>query len=129
WRADFVNEVPDEAIAKNVEFGQTLPTWKSLMHLYPIDGAVHDVGPTDTAWPQRDVRFAQVICGVDADPASADALRQWTVDYWEALHPYSAGGAYVNFMMEEGQERVQQTYGQNYDRLRQVKREYDPDNF
>ena len=129
WRADFVKEVPDEAIAKNVEFGQTLPTWKSLMHLYPIDGAVHDVGPTDTAWPQRDVRFAQVICGVDADPASADALRSWTVDYWDALHPYSAGGASVNFMMEEGQERVQATYGQNYDRLLAVKRKYDPDNF
>ncbi len=60
-----------------------------------------------------------MIIGVDPDPASAPALRDWAVGYWEALHPYSAGGAYVNFMMDEGQERVKATYGGNYDRLAQ----------
>ncbi|HZQ64572.1 MAG TPA: FAD-binding oxidoreductase [Gaiellaceae bacterium] len=128
WRADFVTEIPDEAVERNVEFGEKLPTWKSTMHLYPIDGAVHDVGESDTAWAYRNARWSQVMVGVDPDPANAEALRTWAVDYWEALHPYSAGGAYVNFMMDEGQDRVKATYGKNYDRLVQVKKTYDPDN-
>jgi len=70
-----------------------------------------------------------LIAGVDPDPASADRFRAWTVDYWNALHPYSAGGAYVNSLMEEGQERVQATYRDNYERLTRVKRVYDPTNF
>jgi FAD/FMN-containing dehydrogenase len=128
WRADFVDEIPDEAVARHAEFGAKLPTWKSTMHLYPIDGAVHRVGATDTPWAYRDSNWAQVIVGVDPDPANAEAIKEWTVDYWEALHPYSAGGAYVNFMMDEGQERIRATYGQNYDRLASVKKAYDPGN-
>jgi len=100
----------------------------SSMHLYPIDGAVHQVGQTDTAWAYRDVNFSQVIVGVDPDPANGEALKQWTADYWDATHPYSAGGAYVNFMMDEGQDRVRATYGPNYRRLTEVKAQYDPSN-
>jgi FAD/FMN-containing dehydrogenase len=128
WRADFVNEIPDEAMAENREWNDKVPSWKSGSHLYPIDGAAHDVGPEETPWAYRDTRWAQVIVGVDPDPASAPALRDWTVGYWEALHPYSAGGAYVNFMMDEGQERVKATYGSNYDRLTRAKATYDPQN-
>ena len=101
---------------------------QSTMHLYPIDGAVHDVASSDTAFSYRDVSFAEVIVGVDPDPANAEAITRWTVEYWEATHPYSAGGAYVNFMMDEGQERVKATYGANYDRLTRVKAKYDPKN-
>ena len=128
WRADFVNEIPDEAIAQNAEWNERMPSWKSGSHIYPIDGAAHDVGSEDTPWAYRDTRWAQVIIGVDGDPASAPALRDWTVGYWEALHPYSAGGAYVNFMMDEGQERVKATYGGNYARLARAKTTYDPQN-
>jgi hypothetical protein len=128
WRADFVNEIPDEAMARNEQWNTKMPSWKSGSHIYPIDGAAHDVGPSDTPWAYRDAQWAQVIIGVDADPASAPALRDWTVGYWEDLHPYSAGGAYVNFMMEEGQGRVKDTYRGNYARLAHVKAIYDPEN-
>ncbi len=128
WRADFVEEIPDAAIERHVEFAEKLPTWKSTMHMYPIDGAAHRVGATDTPWAYRNADWAQVMVGVDPDPARAEELKSWTIDYWEALHPYSAGGAYVNFMMDEGQERVQATYGENYERLAKVKGHYDPDN-
>jgi hypothetical protein len=128
WRADFVNEIPDEAMARNAEWNEKMPSWKSGSHIYPIDGAAHDVGKEETAWAYRDTRWAQVIIGVDPDPATAPVLRDWTVGYWEALHPYSAGGAYVNFMMDEGQERVKATYGGNYDRLARAKKTYDPEN-
>jgi FAD/FMN-containing dehydrogenase len=128
WRADFVKEISDDAVDAHVEQASRLPTWKSTMHLYPIDGAASRVGSDATPWAYRDARWAQVIVGVDPDPANASSLKQWTVDYFDALHPHSMGGAYVNFMMDEGQERVRATYGDNYERLAQIKRKYDPNN-
>jgi FAD/FMN-containing dehydrogenase len=128
WRADFVSELSDPAIEKHAEFGRALPTLHSSMHMYPIDGAVQDVGASDTAFSYRDTDFAEVIIGVDPDPANADTIRDWTVQYWDATHPYSAGGAYVNFMMDEGQDRVRASYRGNYDRLATAKQAYDPQN-
>jgi hypothetical protein len=128
WRADFVNEITGESAVVHQEKSEALPTPQSTMHLYPIDGAAHDVGCNDTAFSYRDATWAQVIVGVDHDPANATMLRDWTVDYWDAAHPHSAGGAYVNMMMDEGQERVQASYRDNYPRLAQVKAAYDPDN-
>ena len=129
WRGDFVQAIPDAAIERHVEHGAAMPTWKCTMHLYPIDGAASRVAADTTPWAYRDAKWAQVIVGVDSDPANAAAIRQWCIDYWEATHPYSMGGAYVNFMMDEGQERVQATYGGNYQRLAEIKSEYDPENF
>lgn len=128
WRADFFDELNDEAIDVHIAHAHRMPTMKSSMHLYPINGAVHEKGSGDTAWSHRDTSFAQVIVGVDPDPANADAIRAWAVDYSEAIHPYSAGGAYVNFMMDEGQERVEATYRENYARLARIKGTYDPEN-
>jgi FAD/FMN-containing dehydrogenase len=128
WRADFVETIPDEAIEKHVEFAETMPTWKSTMHMYPIDGAAHRVGPTDTPWGYRHANFGSVMVGVDPDPSKAGELRDWAVGYQEALHPYSAGGAYLNMIMDEGQDRVRAAYGENYDRLAKIKAKYDPDN-
>jgi FAD/FMN-containing dehydrogenase len=128
WRADFVDELSDEAIAAHVEYGSRPPTPQSQMHLYPIDGAVHRIGSGDTAFAFRDTRWAEVIFAVDPDPAAVDKMKSWVVGYWEATHPYSAGGAYVNFMMDEGQERVQASYRGNYQRLAETKKKYDPEN-
>ena len=128
WRADFFRELPDEAIARHADVGARPPTPLSQMHLYPIDGAAARVGADDTAWAARDARFAEVIVGVDPDPANAAALRDWTAEYWQALHPYSMGGAYLNVIMDEGQERVRATYGDHYDRLAAIKARYDPEN-
>jgi FAD binding domain/Berberine and berberine like len=128
WRADFVNEIPDEAVQIHQRFGKDTPTMKSTMHMYPIDGAAHDLGPSETAWSYRDSQWGSVFAGVDPDPGNADVIRRWSIDYFEALHPYSAGGAYVNMMMDEGQERVRAAYRDNYDRLAKIKATYDPDN-
>jgi FAD binding domain-containing protein/berberine-like enzyme len=128
WRADFVRELSDAAVDTHAEWGAKTPTGHSTMHMYPIDGAVSDVAPADTPFSYRDVKWAEVIVGVDPDPANAGLITDWTKSYWEATHPYSAGGAYVNFMMDEGQERVRATYQGNYDRLAQIKAAYDPRN-
>ncbi len=128
WRADFVEEIPDEAVELHARFGSRLPSMKSTMHLYPIDGAAHDVAQSDTAWSYRDANWGAVFAGVDPDPANRDAISRWSIDYQEALHPYSAGGAYVNMMMDEGEDRVRASYRGNYERLAQIKRSYDPEN-
>jgi FAD/FMN-containing dehydrogenase len=128
WRADFVNEIPDEAVAAHAHHAAEMPTWQSTMHLYPIDGAAHDVASADTAWSYRDATWATVYAGVDPDPANAAAIRDWAVGYSDALHPYSAGGAYVNMMMDEGPERVRASYRDNYARLARIKSTYDPGN-
>ncbi len=128
WRADFVKELSDEAIAKHLDHASRLPTGHSTTHIYPIDGAAHRVGRTDTAFSYRDSTWALVIVGVDPDPANKDKITKWCKDYFDALHPYSAGGAYVNFMMEEGQERVKAAFRENYDRLAAIKKRYDPAN-
>lgn len=129
WRADFFNELGEELRAQHKNFGSKIPTSLSQMHLYPITGAAHRVGKDDTAWAYRDANYAGVIVGVDPDPANAEKITKWCKDYWEALHPYSSGGAYSNFMMDEGQERVKASYKHNYNRLVDIKRKYDPDNF
>jgi len=128
WRADFVNEIPDEAVQIHARFGAALPTVKSTMHMYPIDGAAHDVASSDTAWSYRDAMWGSVFAGVDPDPGNVSAIRTWSTEYSDALHPYSAGGAYVNMMMDEGQERIRASYRDNYDRLARIKATYDPDN-
>lgn len=128
WRADFIEEIPDEAVAQHVKYGHELPTPHSTMHLYPINGAAHKVGKNDTPWAYRDANWAQVIVGVDPDPSNNDKITAWTKDYYDAIHPYSAGGAYVNFMMEEGEDRVKASYKDNYERLVSIKSKYDPNN-
>ncbi len=128
WKADFVRELSDEAIALNVKFGAALPSLQSTMHLYPINGKASGVKNSATPWCYRDAVWAQVIVGVDPDPANKEKISAWAKDYWSALHAYSAGGAYVNFMMEEGEDRIRATYGKNYARLAKIKKRYDPNN-
>jgi FAD/FMN-containing dehydrogenase len=127
WRGEFIKEIPDEAIAVHTEYGPQMPTWKSTMHLYAIDGAASRVASDATAWGYRDAIWGGVFAGVDPDPASADAIRDWTRSYSDAIKPYAMGGGYVNFHMDEP-DRVRGMYGANYDRLAGIKAQYDPDN-
>jgi hypothetical protein len=130
WKADFVKELSDEAIALHVEHGSRIPTMHSTMHLYPINGAAGKPKISDTPWSYRDALLSEVIVGVDPDPANKDRITSWAREYWDALHPYGAGGAYVNFMMDgEGEDRIRATYRDNYDQLAKIKAKYDPTNF
>lgn len=128
WKGDYVKELPDEAIDVHLEYAAKSPSELSLMHLYPIDGAVHRVGRKDTAWSCRDASWSMIIAGIDPDPANAEAVTNWARSYWDAVHPYTQGGAYINFMMEEGEDRIKATYGDNYNLLVEIKNKYDPSN-
>jgi FAD/FMN-containing dehydrogenase len=128
WRSAFIDSVSDEAVAANAEWGAKMPTWKSGMHMYPVDGAAARVGSEETAWAFRDAKWVQVIVGVDPEPANAAQLRDWAVGYSEAVEPYAMNGTYLNMIMDEGQERVQSSYRENYPRLAKLKATYDPQN-
>ncbi|WP_297766101.1 FAD-binding oxidoreductase [uncultured Muriicola sp.] len=129
WRGDFFNDLNAEISAQHLKFGSKIPTPLSQMHLYPITGAASRVGNEETAWAYRDAKYSGVIVGVDPDPKNADKITSWCKDYWEGLHPHSAGGAYSNFMMnDEGQERVKASYKHNYARLKKIKQVHDPTN-
>jgi FAD/FMN-containing dehydrogenase len=129
WKADFMNQISDAAIPLHVKFGESLPSMFSTMHMYPVNGAAHRPGKNDTAWSYREAQWSEVIVGVDPDPANRAKITDWARAYYDAVHPYGAGGAYVNFMMEEGEDRIRATYRDNYDRLAKTKAKYDPTNF
>ncbi len=128
WKADFFKDLSDKAIDLHMKYGPQLPTMHSTMHIYPINGAAHRPGTSETAFNYRDANFAEVIVGVDPDPANNERMIGWARDYWLALHPYSAGGGYVNMMMDEGADNVKAAYRDNYARLAQIKATYDPSN-
>ncbi|MDP8978885.1 MAG: FAD-binding oxidoreductase [Actinomycetota bacterium] len=128
WKASFLPELSDEAIAAHLEHGPKVPVVQSTVHMYLIDGAVQDVAQDETAFAYRDAVIAQVIAGMWPDPGdNADNIR-WVRDYYAALEPHSTEGGYVNFMAEDDQDRIRTNYGANYDRLVEVKKRYDPDN-
>jgi len=128
WKGDFVKELSDDAIKLHLKYASDFPSLLSTMHLYPIDGAVHRIGKDETPFTYRDSTWSMVIAGIDPEPAKSEPITKWAKAYWQALHPYSAGGAYVNFMMEEGQSRVEATYRGSYRRLSEIKKKYDPTN-
>ena len=128
WRGDFLEELTDEAIEAHARYGANVPSYFSGVHLYPVDGVAGRVGEDETPWGYRNARWSEVIFAIDPDPGSLEDLRAWVVDSWEMLHGFSAGGSYVNFLGDEGQERVQASYRDNYARLAEIKKRYDPDN-
>jgi FAD/FMN-containing dehydrogenase len=129
WKAEIIDEITDDVIEAHARYASGVPHVSSAVHIYPIDGAVHEVAPGDTAFSYRGARYSTVIAAMYPDPADNDANRQWVRDYWTALRPHSAGGPYVNFAMsDEGDDRVSAIYQDNYERLRKVKAEYDPGN-
>jgi FAD/FMN-containing dehydrogenase len=128
WKANFVKELTDEAIAAHIEHGPKIPAVNSTMHIYPINGAVHRVASDATAFGHRDANFATVIAGMWPEPAHNKANIKWVRDYYEATAPHSEQGGYINFAADDDQGRAPANFGKNYKRLVEVKRKYDPDN-
>ena len=77
WRGDFVTELSDELIDAHIAQAKKLPSELSLMHLYPIDGAVRRVGRGDTAWNTRNATWSMVIAGIDSNPQKAGEISRW----------------------------------------------------
>jgi hypothetical protein len=128
WKADFLPDLTDEVIDVHTRWGPDVPNMFSGAHMFSISGAAQRVPNDGTAWSYRDARYSCVTFALDPDPDKMPEHTEWVRGYWDALHPHSAGGAYVNFLMDEGDDRVAASYRDNFSRLSQIKAKYDPDN-
>ena len=130
WKGDYFDSITDDVIGAHSRNIQDVPTWKCAMHLYPVNGACHNIPSSSTAWHDRSSNYSMVIVGVSPDPADFENIKSWAKKYWKDLTPHSSQtGSYVNWMMpDEDQIRVKAAYGANYERLVSLKRKYDPDN-
>ncbi len=129
WKTVFLRELPQEAIDVHLEYGPRIANVNTTMHMYPLNGAVHRIGPNETAFNYRDVQYAINIVGVAEDAEQLQPIRQWVREYFDALAPYSAGTGYVNFLYgDEDEKMIRAAFGDNYDRLVEVKNDYDPHN-
>ncbi|MQA61182.1 MAG: FAD-binding protein [Actinophytocola sp.] len=129
WSAEYLDELPDEALDRFCETASLMVVPSPSQHaLLPWGGAVARNAGTD-AMGKRDARWVVHPLGLWADPADDDKARHWARTIAEQMRPWTTGGLYLNFVGDEGLERVIAGYGQvNYDRLSRVKAAFDPDN-
>jgi hypothetical protein len=129
-RACDVGELTDEVIDITVEHSLRISSPRTAFPIWQMGGAVARVGEDETAFNGRGAGHTFNISGATESAEGFEQEREWARDFWSALEPHHGGTVYVNFLMEEGEERVRQAYGaEKYDRLKALKRRYDPDNF
>jgi FAD/FMN-containing dehydrogenase len=128
WKADFLDELTDEAIDSLVGAANTARSPLSQVHLHQLGGAMARVSSDATAFANRGSSFVFNVIAMWGNADEDDGHIGWARTSFENMRPVSAGAAYINFMGEEGSERVQAAYGGNHARLVELKRRYDPDN-
>jgi hypothetical protein len=130
WKSDYLSELSDECVDILARHTAALPALSPLttVHIYPLGGAIGRLGLHKTAYAHRQARFTTVLIGTWSDPAQSELHIQWVRGLWQALRPFTTGGVYVNFLGEEGDERIRAAYGDNYQQLAAVKQRYDPTN-
>jgi FAD/FMN-containing dehydrogenase len=129
WLASFIRGLPDELIDVAVERFAAAPSPMSAILLEHFHGAVTRIGPTETAVPHRDEGWNLFLPTVWTDPADTEANIAWTRETFAALRPHFGTGRWLNYLGDdEADDAIRAAYGPNYERLREVKRRYDPDN-
>lgn len=129
WKSEFVTGYSDAAIETVVAFTARAPSPYSKTLFTQMHGAIARVSEQATAYSHRQAPFLININAMWTDPAESEAQIAWARDFWAAMQPFSAGGVYVNFLSNEGEDRVKAAYGEAaYARLAALKRTFDPDN-
>lgn len=128
WKADFVSDLSDRAIELFVDQANAMRSPMSVVHVHQLGGAAARIATDATAFSRRDAAFVYNLIAAWHDPAENEIHKKWARDAFDALRPVSLGGAYVNFLGDDGQERVRDAYGPNYARLARLKARYDPTN-
>jgi FAD/FMN-containing dehydrogenase len=129
WKSGFMDTLPDEAIDALVEQFNRRPTPLAHLILEHMHGAASRVPATATAFPHRFVHYNLGAFSIWDNPKDEDAGRKWVAGFWQAVQPYLSGRVYVNYLGQEGADRVREAYGPNFDRLAALKKKYDPTNF
>jgi FAD/FMN-containing dehydrogenase len=129
WKSHFLEEITEEAIDVTVEHFASAPSPRSLIVFQQYGGAVSRIAPSETAFHHRNAQYDNFAASVWTDPREREVHKEWARQWWDKMSRFSVGAEYVNNLGEEGEDRVQAAYGDNYDRLVALKNEYDPDNF
>jgi FAD/FMN-containing dehydrogenase len=127
-KAHYLDALSEEAIDIVVDHVDPLPGPFSVVYFEPMGGAIGRVAPTATAFPHREAAYGFHILTGWPDADQDAEIMDWTRDFHAAMAPYANGGVYVNLLGADEQDRVASAYGDNYDRLVQVKSEWDPEN-
>ena len=130
WRSGFLRELSDAAIDTIIRLYATVPSRRSTVVLeHNGDGAMDRVDETATAFGHRRWPYNLLVTSTWERPAEAEANIRWTREFMDAMRPFLADAVYVNYLGQEGDERVRAAYGDKYDRLVALKNKYDPTNF
>jgi hypothetical protein len=125
-----LREIPDGVIDALAEYAPQKPSPFTAIAIADTHGAYGRVAPDATAYAHRDLPFDMVMLSSWTDPADSDRNIAWTRELYEAVKPFTPSGVYVNDLDgDEGQGRVRDAYGVNYQRLVELKTRYDPTNF
>ena len=130
WKSGFLKELSDDLIETLVSFYERVPSPMTTVVLeHNGDGAMDRVPDDETAFGHRDWPYNFLLTSVWSDPADTDANMQWTREFWDAMQPFLAGSVYVNYLGDEGEDRVRAAYSPaKYERLVALKTKYDPTN-
>ncbi|MDQ3058436.1 MAG: FAD-binding oxidoreductase [Pseudomonadota bacterium] len=128
WKSHNFSKLEDGLFDAVIAAIDTLPSPQCEIFFGALGGATCGPAPDSAAYPHRDARYVMNVHGRWDDPADDERCIGWARDFFKASAPFASGGVYVNFLTADEGERVQLAYGQNYERLAQVKRQYDPAN-
>jgi hypothetical protein len=127
-KGDFLADLTDEAIDVLARYAATKPSPLSGVLIQTVCGAASRVASDAMAFPHRRFPYAPIIVSQWLDPADSEKNVGWARDLWKALQPFAGGGAYVNDLGHDDEDRVRVAYGRNYQRLAVLKKRYDPEN-
>ena len=128
WKSSNVAELSDDAIDTMVAFMESAPSMAPMVVIDQFGGAVARVPNDATAFGHRDAQYDLIIAAIWSEDAEQEAHVEWAKSFWEAMQAYATHDVYVNYLSEEGDERVRAAYGHHYERLVELKRKYDPEN-
>jgi FAD/FMN-containing dehydrogenase len=129
WKSHNLADLHDGLLDSMIEYGGKLPTTQCEIFIGLVAGVSNEVPADATAYSARDARFVLNVHGRWDDAAQDATCIGWARDFFKASAPYASLGAYVNFMTADEDARVESAYGSNYARLRNIKKQYDPENF
>jgi FAD/FMN-containing dehydrogenase len=128
WKSSNISELSDDAIDTMVSCMESAPSLRPMVIIDQFGGAVARVAADATAFGHRDAEYDLIIAAIWAEPHEQEAHIEWARTFWDAMQPYSTDDVYVNYLSEEGEDRVRAAYGHHYQRLVELKRRYDPAN-
>jgi FAD/FMN-containing dehydrogenase len=129
WKSGYLSELSDQAIETIVDQNSRIPSPLSAIHLHHLGGAFGRMSEEESAFSHRDAQFALNIPSTWSNKEDSEKNIQWTRDFFESMKPFTSG-VYVNFLMDEGEDRVKAAYSsEKYARLAEIKKKYDPTNF